>query len=95
MFGSIKESGLDFINMDENSYEFSFTNPSDSSSSYLNSYFEDEKDVKPLGTSILDYTYFDNQTPETLPSQAFEGYDFMIQQKLEVNDTTLNTSQSI
>lgn len=83
MFGSIKENGLDFIDMDENSYEFSFTNPSDSSSSYLNSYFEDEKDVKPLGTSILDYTYFDNQTPETLPSQAFEGYDFMIQQKLE------------
>ncbi|KAI3781047.1 hypothetical protein L2E82_11046 [Cichorium intybus] len=89
MFGEIKESGLDYIDLEEKSYEFSFSNPSDSSSSYLNSYFEDESDVKPLGTSILGYplteTFFDNQTPETLLSQAFDLKDseFFIQQKLE------------
>ncbi|KAL4572792.1 hypothetical protein LXL04_019577 [Taraxacum kok-saghyz] len=91
MFTSIKQIGQDFIDMDDNkSYDFSFSNPSDSSSStYLNSYFEVERDVKPLGSSLLDYpsidTYLDNQTPETLLSQAFDlnTSQFFIQQKLE------------
>lgn len=91
MFGSIKESALGFITMDQTSYDLSFSNPSDSSSSYLNSsetylrclnpnpsqrYFEDEIDVKPLGTFPLDYplinTFFNNQTPVKPLIQAIE-----------------------
>ncbi|KAJ9550269.1 hypothetical protein OSB04_014314 [Centaurea solstitialis] len=88
MFGSIKESALGFIAMDQTSYDLSFSNPSDSSSSYLNSSetylnpnlsqrcFDDEIDVKPLGASLLDYplmnTFFDNQTPVKRLIQVIE-----------------------
>nr|GEV55352.1 hypothetical protein [Tanacetum cinerariifolium] len=81
MFGAIRESSL--ISVDDKSYDFSFSNPSDSSSSYLHSYpnlsqryFDDETDVKPFRTSPVNYpltdTFFNDQTPEKRLSQAIK-----------------------
>nr|XP_043631833.1 protein NLP4-like [Erigeron canadensis] len=82
MFGSTKESSL--TAMDDSSYDLSFSNPSDSSSSYRNSSetylsclypnlsqrnFEEETDVKPFGTPSYAYPSTDTFFDDQTPQK--------------------------